>query len=156
MQYAPDVEIWGVNVYGSLLSRLPAKMKALGWTRAYAVTEYGPYVRCPCCCCVALRLQHALTRKRATQNWWQVKQTSWGAALEPSSTEKAATYRAAAEAFSADASCIGGFVFKWGFKFQVRRDACRRLRALHPLRARETPACMFCVNEAWRPPIRSP
>ncbi len=67
MQYAPDVDIWGVNVYGSLLSRLPAKMKALGWTRAYAVTEYGPYVRCPCCCCVALRLQHALTRERNTE-----------------------------------------------------------------------------------------
>ena len=84
-----------MNVYGNMLARLPAKMRELGWCRAYAVTEYGP------------------------QNWWQVKQTAWGAELEPTSGEKAAVYGAAAAAFSADASCVGGYAFKWGAKCQV-------------------------------------
>ncbi len=70
-------------------------MKELGWRRAYAVTEYGP------------------------KNWWQVPQTAWGAPLEPSSTEKALTYRTAAETFGRDAACVGGYAFKWGWKHQV-------------------------------------
>lgn len=40
--HCPAIEVWGVNVYGSVLERLPAKMRELGFTRAYCVTEYGP------------------------------------------------------------------------------------------------------------------
>lgn len=55
--YCPDVDVWSVNVYGKLLSRLPAKMKELGWPKAYCVTEYGPF------------------------NWWQAR-TSRGISLD--------------------------------------------------------------------------
>jgi hypothetical protein len=48
-----------------------------------------------------------------------VKTTTWGAPLEPSSSEKAATYRNAVETFSADPTCVGGYAFKWGWKVQV-------------------------------------
>ena len=41
-EHAPSLEVWGVNVYGSVLERLPAKIREVGWTRAYCVTEYGP------------------------------------------------------------------------------------------------------------------
>ena len=93
--HCPDVDIWSVNVYGKLLSRLPKKMQELGWPRAYCVTEYGP------------------------MNWWQVETTSWGAPLEPTSSQKAATYANAVATFSADKECIGGYAFKWGWKDQV-------------------------------------
>jgi len=45
-----------------------------------------------------------------------VKTTSWGAPLEPTSSEKAATYANAVATFSADKACIGGYCFKWGWK----------------------------------------
>ena len=93
--HCPDVDIWGVNVYGSLLSRLPAKMREVGWRRPWCATEYGP------------------------QNWWQVKATDWGAQLEPSDGDKAATYAAAMAGLASDGSCVGGYAFKWGWKEQV-------------------------------------
>lgn len=55
-EHCPAIEVWGVNVYGSMLERLPAKMREIGFTRAYCVTEYGP------------------------QNWWQARRRS---ALSP-------------------------------------------------------------------------
>lgn len=53
-----------------------------------------------------------------------MKATDWGARLEPHSTAKALTYRAATEAMAGDArgpgaQCVGGFAFKWGWKTQV-------------------------------------
>lgn len=41
-EHCPAVEVWGVNVYGNMLQRLPAKMREIGFARAYCVTEYGP------------------------------------------------------------------------------------------------------------------
>ena len=94
--HCPDIDIWGVNVYGPLLPKLPAKMREVGWHRCYCVTEYGP------------------------KNHWQAKQSTWGAKLEPTSSEKAVMYRAAYEAMAGDRlQCCGGYAFKWGGKVQV-------------------------------------
>ena len=98
--HCPDVDVWGVNVYGPLLPKLAGKMRDVGWARCYCVTEYGP------------------------KNHWQARKTHWGAQLEPSSTEKAHTYKAAYLAQAADAAapaaqCCGGYAFKWGWKEQV-------------------------------------
>jgi hypothetical protein len=60
----PDIDILGINSYGGALS-LPTRLKASGWTKPYMVTEFGP------------------------NGPWEVGKTSWGAPLEPTSTEKA-------------------------------------------------------------------
>jgi len=94
--HCPDVDVWGINVYGPLLPKLPTKMREVGWQRCYCVTEYGP------------------------KNHWQSKKTAWDAKLEPTSSEKAVMYKAAYEAIASDkALCCGGYAFKWGGKVQV-------------------------------------
>lgn len=98
--HCPDIDVWGVNVYGPLLPKIATKMRDVGWQRCYCVTEYGP------------------------KNHWQAKKTSWDAKLEPTSSEKAVMYRAAYEAIANDAGrpgglCCGGYAFKWGGKVQV-------------------------------------
>ncbi len=66
------------------------------------------------------------TRPSGPKNWWQVKETAWGAPLEPSSSEKAATYANAVATFGADAACLGGYCFKYGWKEQARTGSQAR------------------------------
>jgi hypothetical protein len=123
--HCPAVDVWSVNVYGKLLSRLPQKMQELGWSKAYCVTEYGP------------------------MNWWQVKTTSWGAPLEPTSSQKAATYANAVATFSADKACIGGYAFK--VRAARRRPQQARLRRAkrRQMHARRT-LLAFCAHALGR------
>ncbi|MEE2972830.1 MAG: hypothetical protein VX672_06880, partial [Planctomycetota bacterium] len=88
--YCPDIDIWGINAYGSLPS-LPSRLTARGYEGPYLVTEYGD--RGP----------------------WEVGKTSWNAPFEPSSTQKAENYLAGwREVIQADATrCLGGFPFIW-------------------------------------------
>ncbi len=92
-RHCPEIDILGVNSYGGLPT-VPERLGEFGWTRPYIVTEFGP------------------------KGWWEVGKTSWGAELEPTSTEKAAfyydNYRHAIE--SRRGWCLGSYVFKWGFK----------------------------------------
>ena len=91
--YCPDIDIVGINAYGDL-KRTPPALKRQELDRPYIITEFGPY------------------------GWWQVKKTSWGAELEPTSTEKAQTYRASYEAAvsSQSGKCLGAYAFLWGNK----------------------------------------
>ena len=89
----PDVDVVGINSYGGIES-LPRRYRAAGGEKPYVVTEFGP------------------------AGQWEIPKTSWGAAPEPTSTEKAATYRKAylAAIQGAPGVCLGSYAFLWGHK----------------------------------------
>ncbi len=97
-RHCPDIDIVGINAYGDL-SPLPQQLKERGLTRPYIITEFGPF------------------------GWWQVKKTSWGEELEPTSTEKADTYRNSYRAAVASQRdrCFGSYAFLWGDKQEHTR-----------------------------------
>ena len=66
----------------------------MGWTKAYAVTEFGPV------------------------GHWQSATTNWGAYLEQTSAEKIDGYVLGYEACVADPRCVGSFPFVWGWKWE--------------------------------------
>ena len=64
-----------------------------GWTKPYIVAEWGPY------------------------GYWEVQKTTWGAAIEETSTQKTNTYKISMDAiFSDKQNCLGSYVFLWGNK----------------------------------------
>lgn len=93
LTYAPDIDILGINSYGGM-STLPERLKKAGWTKPYIVTEFGPL------------------------GPWERKKTEWNAALEPTSTEKAETYRRGYEHVIASQKGwnLGSYAFLWGDK----------------------------------------
>jgi Beta-galactosidase/beta-glucuronidase len=95
-ELCPSVDILGVNSYGGLAS-LPKRLKEAGWTKPYIVTEFGP------------------------NGPWEVGKSSWGAALEPNSTEKGAIYLRNYESGigSQKGWCLGSYAFLWGEKFEA-------------------------------------
>lgn len=88
-----DIDILGINTYGDLPA-LPEKVRLFGWEKPYMVTEWGP------------------------NGHWEVAKTSWGAAIEQTSTEKAITYRDRYSNYirKDSALCLGSYVFLWGQK----------------------------------------
>ena len=101
-QYAPLVDVLGVNVYGGVAG-IDQAVRDCGWEKAYCVTEYG------------------------LPGPWEVGTTPWGAPLEPSSRGKGSTYYAATSAIleattppsrldEPPALCLGGHAFLWGQK----------------------------------------
>jgi len=92
-QFAPDVDILGINSYGGLAS-LPKRLKEAGWTKPYIVTEFGPL------------------------GPWESGKTDWGAAIEATSSEKAKFYAASYESGiqAHPGWCLGSFAFLWGHK----------------------------------------
>jgi hypothetical protein len=90
---APSIDILGVNTYGDAAPSLPDRVRAQGWTGPVVVTELGAIGQ------------------------WQAPATPWGAAVEPTSTEKAArlgTYLATLGPRTA-----GQILFFWGQKQEV-------------------------------------
>ena len=88
----PSVDIIGINSYGGART-LPERYRRLGGRKPYIVTEFGPI------------------------GSWEVPKNSIDAINEPTSTAKAAMYRAAAEAFAKDTEfCLGSYAFLWGNK----------------------------------------
>jgi beta-glucanase (GH16 family) len=88
----PALDLLSVQVYGGLAS-VPAQIKAVGWDKAYMVTEWGP------------------------TGHWEGPQTPWNTAVEETSSEKAAVYKARYEAsIMKDKNCLGSYVFLWGQK----------------------------------------
>jgi hypothetical protein len=94
-RYAPNVDVLGVNSYGSAPS-LPQRLKDYGWDKPYVITEFGP------------------------RGQWESPRTSWGAPYEPTSTAKEPMYRKAWEANVTNAAgrSLGGYAFTWGHKFE--------------------------------------
>ncbi|MAS52711.1 MAG: hypothetical protein CMD20_05860 [Flavobacteriales bacterium] len=91
-QHTPSLDILGINTYGNI-SYLKDAINMYDWNKPYIVAEWGPY------------------------GWWEVGKTSWGAAIEETSSEKAKTYQASLTSILNDTStCLGSYVFLWGQK----------------------------------------
>ena len=91
--YCPNVDILGVNSYAGGAGA-GAAATAAGWTKPFILTEFGP------------------------AGDWEVPKTSWGAPLEPTANEKAASYYATQKLVTDDNknTCLGTYVFLWGNK----------------------------------------
>jgi Glycosyl hydrolases family 2, TIM barrel domain len=89
----PAIDIVGINSYAGAPS-LPQRYRDAGGKKPYILTEFGP------------------------PGSWEVSKTPWGAALEPSSTEKALFYRRAYQKAVVDAKglCLGSYAFIFGNK----------------------------------------
>ena len=88
----PSLDILGINSYAGGPS-VPKRYRDLGGAKPYILTEFGP------------------------AGTWEVKKTDWGAPLEPTSNEKAASYKKTwREAVANQPQCLGGFAFTWGNK----------------------------------------
>lgn len=88
----PALDLISVQVYGGLAA-VPERIRAVGWEKAYMVTEWGP------------------------TGHWEGPQTPWNASVEETSSEKAAVYKSRYEASIAkDKNCVGSYVFLWGQK----------------------------------------
>jgi hypothetical protein len=91
-KHTPSLDILGINTYGNI-SYLKDALTMYDWNKPYIVAEWGPY------------------------GWWEVEKTSWGAALEETSSQKAKTYQASLTSIQSDNSnCLGSYVFLWGQK----------------------------------------
>ena len=91
-KHTPSLDILGINTYGNI-SYLKDALTMYGWNKPYIVAEWGPY------------------------GWWEVEKTSWGAALEETSSQKAKTYEASFTSILNDTkNCLGSYVFLWGQK----------------------------------------
>lgn len=90
---APSIDILGVNTYGDV-GNVPRSIDLFGWEGPYMITEWGP------------------------NGHWEVAKTSWGAPVEQTSSEKAASYKERYETYIAGdrEQCIGSYVFLWGQK----------------------------------------
>jgi hypothetical protein len=92
-EHCPSLDALGVNSYGGLGS-LPERLRQLGWTKPYLVSEFG------------------------ASGWelWDSPQTSWGALIEPDSTRAAWDYLAGYQHTAANKLgwCLGSYVYLWG------------------------------------------
>ncbi len=90
---ANDLDFLSINIYADL-SVLPARVKSVGWTGPYMVTEWGP------------------------TGHWEGLVTDWKAPVEETSSEKAAVYLSRYK-YSVEKDndvCLGSYVFLWGQK----------------------------------------
>jgi hypothetical protein len=91
--FYPNIDILGVNAYAAA----PGVGKSLrdsGWTKPFMLTEFGPV------------------------GHWEVRKTSWGAPIEPTSREKASSYFSTNNMVIEDGkgTCLGTYAFVWGQK----------------------------------------
>lgn len=91
----PSLDLLGINTYGGA-STLAERLKTFGWDRPYVVTEFGPL------------------------GPWEVGKTSWGAAIDMTSTQKGETYRNHYQKaiVAGGARCLGGYAFLWDDKVE--------------------------------------
>jgi hypothetical protein len=94
-KYCPAIDIIGINSYGGGPT-LAKRFSDLHPSKPYILTEFGP------------------------NGPWEVGKTGWGAALEPTSTEKAQAYENTYRSNVIDNSawCLGSFTFLWGHKVE--------------------------------------
>jgi hypothetical protein len=92
-QRCPDVDIYCVNTYGDI-GNVPNSIERYGWPGPYMITEWGP------------------------NGHWESPTTTWGVALEQSSTEKRIVYTERYKNYIDPYSnkCLGSYAFLWGAK----------------------------------------
>jgi hypothetical protein len=93
LEHYPNLDILGVNAYASA-GGVAAAVKSAGWNKPFVLAEFGP------------------------SGHWEVPKTKWGAPLEPTSRDKAASYYATQKTMMEDAADIslGSYCFLWGQK----------------------------------------
>ena len=89
----PSLDFLSIQMYADVIN-VRQRVAEAGWTGPYVITEWG-----------------------ATGHW-EVSKTEWGAAIEQTSTERAAAVRERYEkAIAMDTlQCLGSYVFLWGQK----------------------------------------
>src|SRR5436190_7814914 len=91
-KFCPAIDIVGINTYAGLAS-IPKRYKDAGGTKPFVITEFGP------------------------PGTWEVAKNSFGALIEPTSTQKAEVYRRGYEsAIASQPLCLGSYAFTWGNK----------------------------------------
>jgi hypothetical protein len=92
----PEIDIIGINTYGGGPS-VAQRYKQFGGTKPFIITEFGP------------------------NGTWEVGRNDFGAPAEPTSTQKAAAYRATYEnsVLGAKGTCLGSYAFLWGHKMEA-------------------------------------
>ncbi len=105
-QRCPAIDIHGINSYGGALS-LARRYREGGASKPYVLTEFGP------------------------AGSWESEKNEWGAPIELTSTEKAASYRRNYEAavLNVPGIALGSYVFTWGFKMEATSDMVRHVLA---------------------------
>jgi hypothetical protein len=95
-KHSPAIDIHGINSYGGAPS-LATRFREGGATKPYILTEFGP------------------------PGAWEVPKTQWGAAHEPTSTQKASLYRQHYEraVIEQEGLALGSYAFTWGFKMEA-------------------------------------
>jgi hypothetical protein len=95
-RHCPSIDIVGVNTYGGGAS-LAERYRKAGGKKPYVITEFGP------------------------PGTWEIKLTSYGAAPELTSTEKADRYRDTyvKSVQGATDLCLGSYAFTWGHKIEA-------------------------------------
>ncbi len=90
---APALDFLSFQVYGDVFA-LPELVAAAGYDGPFMVTEWG------------------------TIGWWETDETTWGAGVEPTSSEKADVIRRAYREVlpELESGLIGNYVFFWGQK----------------------------------------
>jgi Glycosyl hydrolases family 2, TIM barrel domain len=95
LEHYPNIDVLGVNAYAGA-SGAARSVKNVGWKKPFVLTEFGP------------------------QGHWEVAKTSWGAPIEPTSRQKAASYYATQSLLSETKDIsLGSYVFLWGQKQEV-------------------------------------
>jgi hypothetical protein len=91
----PDLDLLGINYYKDVES-VPERVRAEGWDKPYVLTEWGP------------------------SGDWQVPQTRWGAAIEETSSEKAARFveRYRNTVLKDAGRCLGSYAFIWQWRHE--------------------------------------
>ena len=89
----PAIDVLGLNLYREL-EEAPELIRAEGWPKPYAITEWGP------------------------TGHWQVPKTKWKLPIEETSTEKAERYlsRYQGSVLRDRERCLGSYCFMWGQK----------------------------------------
>lgn len=91
-RYCPDIDIVGINSYAGA-SSVAARYRAAGGVKPFVLTEFGP------------------------PGTWEVPKNTFGAAAEPTSTDKATWYRNAyVKSVQGQSLCLGSYAFTWGSK----------------------------------------
>ena len=95
-EYAPDIDIHGINAYGGGAS-LADRYRAGGGTKPIIITEFGP------------------------PGSWETGTAEWGAPFEMTSTAKADAYRRTYEnsVLGQPGLAIGSYAFIWGHKMEA-------------------------------------
>lgn len=93
IRLAPHIDVLGINSYGDAIPSVHDRVRAQGWQGPVVITELG------------------------AAGQWQTGTAPWGAAFEPTSTEKAARLRRYLH--ESNRQGLGQILFFWGQKQEV-------------------------------------